>query len=399
MLTEIRVANYKSISGPLALPLRKINVFLGKNNSGKTSVARLPLLLASIFSERRITSSPVIPLVNNDLAFGSSVRELAHRQSPHLQLGLGVSFNNFLGNGNGFDVWVQPHRSFLEEGLIVTKFTSLEPEVNIEWDRVPPMFGEVKYNLRVEGFQGVMPLPEERIARMNLEHMRDSLIELIGRIDHLTSMRYRLATVFEKRDAMDTIDHGGSEAPYRMASSEKLERGVAAWYKQHLGADVAIEAEANSFRLVMYDATGEAINLARTGQGLQQILPVVTSLVAATLPLMQPRVLVVEEPELHLHPAAHGAVADLFVDAANAERAPQMFVETHSENFVLRLRRRVAEGTLSASDLNILWFDQVDGVTHIREVNVLPDGTVTNWPRGVFSEDLDEVRAITGSQR
>ncbi|AST69707.1 hypothetical protein BFG07_14100 [Kosakonia cowanii] len=62
---------------------------------------------------------------------------------------------------------------------------------------------------------------------------------------------------------------------------------------------------------------------------------------------------IIEQPELHIHPAACGIVADLYLKAKDSNI---MLIETHSKEFVLRIRRRVAEGILN-SDVNIVYID------------------------------------------
>lgn len=58
---------------------------------------------------------------------------------------------------------------------------------------------------------------------------------------------------------------------------------------------------------------------------------------------VEPTLIVVEEPETHLHPAAHGDLAERFVDSFIEDSNKRYLIETHSQNFVLRLRRLIAE--------------------------------------------------------
>lgn len=61
---------------------------------------------------------------------------------------------------------------------------------------------------------------------------------------------------------------------------------------------------------------------------------------------------------------------------------------------MLRLRYHVAKGHLRTDDVNLLWFEQRAGATEVHEILIKEDGSVTDWPSGVFAEDLEEVRAI-----
>jgi len=174
---------------------------------------------------------------------------------------------------------------------------------------------------------------------------------------------------------------------------------VSAWYEANLGGvAVDVEREASAFRLILDEAAARH-NLTQSGQGFQQVLPVVTYLCGQRRAAFRPKLLVVEEPELHLHPAAHAALADLMVDAVVGADRTQVIAETHSENLLLRLRRHVADGKLNPGDVGLLWFEHTEAGTRIRPIDVASDGSVSDWPKGVFSEDLGEVRAIARANR
>lgn len=168
------------------------------------------------------------------------------------------------------------------------------------------------------------------------------------------------------------------------------------WYVKELGLPgIDVDAAGSGFRLVTRSRHYDGPNLARVGQGIQQVLPVATYLLGLAHNYIQHKLLIIEEPELHLHPSAHGGLSDMAIAAAAASPSVQLIMETHSENLLLRLRRRVADGTLAPADVNFLWFEQThQQYSEVIEIEVREDGSVTHWPKGVFAEDLAEVRAI-----
>jgi predicted ATPase len=123
------------------------------------------------------------------------------------------------------------------------------------------------------------------------------------------------------------------------------------------------------------------------GYGIGQLLPVIVQSLLARDGLV-----LIEQPEVHLHPRLQAEVADLFLDTVNSGRA-QLLVETHSEHLVLRLLRRVREGALRPEDLAILYVDlDDDGAAFIRRLDVDQEGDlVDGWPGGFFDERLTEV--------
>ena len=99
--------------------------------------------------------------------------------------------------------------------------------------------------------------------------------------------------------------------------------------------------------------------------------------------------LVVQEPEIHLHPNAQASLGSFF--AGLLHRAGQLFIETHSDNLVLRMARHVADGTLSASDVKIFYVYKKDGSSIVQEIDIREDGTFAkDWPGGFFPQRQHE---------
>jgi predicted ATPase len=143
---------------------------------------------------------------------------------------------------------------------------------------------------------------------------------------------------------------------------------------------------------------GRESNLAVSGEGIQQVLPFVTLCCWRRLGLgSRPFLDVIEQPELHLHDAAHAPLGDLLLDAV-AGGGGNIVFETHSESLVLRLRRRVSEG-LSPEQVALLYVEDTGEGSRIRAIPLGPDGEVEWWPEGVFSESFVELKAIRRAQR
>lgn len=122
------------------------------------------------------------------------------------------------------------------------------------------------------------------------------------------------------------------------------------------------------------------------GYGLSQLLPV---LVEA---FRQRRgTLLVEQPELHLHPRLQGELAQVLAMQA-VEARSQIIMETHSENMVLRLQRLIREGRLSSDQVQVLYVGaESNEGSWIKSINFSPSGElVDEWPDGFFEERLAE---------
>jgi predicted ATPase len=101
----------------------------------------------------------------------------------------------------------------------------------------------------------------------------------------------------------------------------------------------------------------------------------------------------IEQPELHLHPNYQAKMADAFIDLLNmtkeARASFQLLVETHSQTIINRIGRRIREGKMNASDVNIVLFNKSigDAFTEIEQVSFDENGQLTNWPFNFFSPE------------
>ena len=126
---------------------------------------------------------------------------------------------------------------------------------------------------------------------------------------------------------------------------------------------------------------GDMVSIADVGFGVSQALPVLVALLAAT----PGQLVYLEQPELHLHPRAQSAMAQILADAAN--RGVCVVAETHSELLLLTLQSLVAEGYLAPEKVKLHWFTRRhDGVTQVKSADLDETGAFGDWP-----EDFAEV--------
>jgi predicted ATPase len=145
--------------------------------------------------------------------------------------------------------------------------------------------------------------------------------------------------------------------------------------------DTQVELRVGRLRKAAKGGEKDLVSIADVGFGLSQTLPVVVALLAA-----RPGQLVyLEEPEIHLHPKAQVALAQILTDAAT--RGVRVVAETHSALLLLGVQTLVAEGKLSPDLVALHWFSQAaDGTTEVRSAEIDRAGAFGDWP-----EDFGEV--------
>lgn len=141
------------------------------------------------------------------------------------------------------------------------------------------------------------------------------------------------------------------------------------------------------------------VKLTDVGFGVSQVLPVIVE----SLYVPRRSIVIFEQPEIHLHPRVQADLADLFVDAIRARengipRECQFIVESHSEHFLRRLQRRIAEEELSADDAALYFVHTDGGKARIEALKVDLFGNILNWPDGFFGDEMGDLVARSEAQ-
>jgi predicted ATPase len=107
-----------------------------------------------------------------------------------------------------------------------------------------------------------------------------------------------------------------------------------------------------------------------------------------------------EQPEIHLHPQVQAELADVFITATKATengraRNVQLIVESHSEHFLNRLQRRIAEGRLGPDDVAVHFCSKAGATTELEPLDLNLYGDITNWPDHFFGDEMGDLTART----
>lgn len=129
--------------------------------------------------------------------------------------------------------------------------------------------------------------------------------------------------------------------------------------------------------------------LTDVGFGVSQVLPAIVLLYYVP----EESTILMEQPEIHLHPSVQSGLADVILTAASTRRL-QVLVESHSEHLLRRLQRRVAEGACRDGFVR-LYFCRSRGFSALLEdLELNMFGEIQNWPEGFFGNEFEEIAAI-----
>jgi predicted ATPase len=181
----------------------------------------------------------------------------------------------------------------------------------------------------------------------------------------------------------------------RGSKSLTLEECIADWLRKlGLVDSFQVQAVSEGASLFQVDVRktpqSTPAKLTDVGFGVSQILPVI----ALCYYVPKGSTIILEQPEIHLHPSVQAGLADVFIDAIRVRKI-QIIVESHSEHLLRRLQRRIAEGeTLENKDV-ALYFCKFNGSeSELDPLDVDPYGNIRNWPKDFFGDEVGEMAAM-----
>lgn len=432
MITRLRAENFKSWKDTGDLRLGRLTGLFGTNSSGKTSILQiLPLLKQTAESPDR---NRVLDTGNQDSPiYLGTFLDIIHGRQKDTALDFSVTWTLPL------NVFPEPSSSFDQ----VFRANAMSFRTSIIWETERPTVGLFEYEFTVDfpedklegqrvGMRRI-PGPEERYE---LIHEGDQLERIVLRghkylrspikcygfpqdalgyfkySEFLPSLQLAFENVFAKVHYLGPIrpypfrvyEWGGEKPadagwdgeqaiPALLASKAVIQ--VADWLK--------MMGMVHSFRLqpvgesrtiyhchVKATPTATEALLPDIGFGVSQILPVLAN--CAMLP--EGSTLLLEQPEIHLHPFAQAALADVLIDAIK-NRNLQIIVESHSEHLLRRFQRRISEEKFAAEDAALYFCHIENGTSQADELELDSYGYINNWPKNFFGDEMGEVAKMT----
>ena len=141
--------------------------------------------------------------------------------------------------------------------------------------------------------------------------------------------------------------------------------------------------------IVKTSASSAPTVLTDVGFGVSQVLPALVLLYYVE----KGSTVLMEQPELHLHPSVQSRLADLMLTVAET-RNVQIIVESHSEHLLRRLQRRVAQQEASSEDVKLFFVETKRGVARASDLALNKWGEIENWPESFFGDEMGEISAI-----
>ena len=429
MLTHLKLNNFKIWRSTGAMRLAPITLLLGTNSSGKSSLIQSLLLIRQTVK----SDDPNIDLDLGNPDEGDSVtlgqfrdvlcrHGVASPSNPANQIGIefrwrdhdpnvGTAiFSSRYRNGNAGSAELDYLRIGVgEQGYTVERRKPGVYRLQLSNQKKPIGQSEDFRPERSFSFSAAalatLGKPAEQIA-----HIGPALLHELSKIIYLGPVR-KLAQrdyVWAGRMPSSIGDDGSKAIDALIASGVALQKArktrkpapqeanlfeqTVYWLKEmNLADGLAIKSLGNSARYeLLIENYGEQSNIKDVGVGVSQVLPVIV----AALHAEPGHIVIVEEPESHLHPRAQSVLANLIAQVSK-EKSVQFIAETHSEHLFRRMQTLVARQDLKPKDSALYFVEREKNLASLRELEVDQVGKIKNWPESFFGDALGETREQT----
>lgn len=224
----------------------------------------------------------------------------------------------------------------------------------------------------------------------------------------LSNIKYKALNADDKMtralqdiETFDLFRGGAYPVPYHPSLDDSetevmvtLREALSAWLTYLEIADEAYVTERGE--LIVKQGKGKEKRLNNVGVGVSQILPIVVQCVIA-----EPgSTIIIEQPELHLHPKTQSRLADFFLVMSLLGK--QIIIETHSEYIIDKLRLRIVQAPVAApiNDKIALYFaEKKKGYSEFRRIHINEFSVMDDWPEGFFEESMKIARDILFAAR
>ena len=409
MITELRAENFKSWKDTGALRFAPLTGFFGANSSGKTSILQVLLMLKQTVEQPSDWNEPLYFGGEKSLVNLGSFDDVIFQHNSNLNLRVSVS-------------WKVPEEKEIGRGLtFVTSIDELSERPNLASFHYGS--DRPRWRLRREGAGYTFAFPDFHakggVSTQSRdpyrcygvvepddppdEHMKafltrhDAFESIFKEIHYLGPLREHPRHHYIWDEHPDGVGQHGENAISALLSGRvqlfSMEEQIPKWLQRLELIDSYrllpdLEEKGRYELYVTKYKGGPEVHLTDVGFGVSQVLPVLILCYYAP----EGSILILEQPEAHLHPKVQSELADVLIDVVK-NRNIQIILESHSEHLLHRLTRRIAEEEISAKDIALYSCQINEGVSEIEQLKMDEYGNISNWPQNFFGDDTGDLFA------
>lgn len=407
MLYKINLRNFKSHK-ELDIDLSKINIFIGANNSGKSSIFQAMQLMKQ---NLKFKNQFLIPLISNDdseneanLIDVGDFEDVVRKNTKELEIGFEGDFETeeeILNENDIKKISVKYSVIFRENNLIHSEGVIDAGENKFSWpnsvmwsgaNKIKPLFGQ---NVQC-GFKkspNFASKKEKELESSLFEINQDAISNFLRRQSFVSGSRgFERKGYPQTKSNKSSIDIESLSFENRSIAisnfftrDRMLEDAVSEVTKEYLGFAVVFEIDENGKVILKSKQSKDLSPIISEGLGSQQLLSIF-------LPLAIPhlKTFFIEEPEAHLHPKLQSDVTEKIVDICLGENK-QVIMSTHSEHVLQKVLSLINSKKLKQEDVRVYYVEKEEGISKVTKQEPDEFGRLPNGLPGFFEHNLDEI--------
>lgn len=444
MLKHLRIQNFKGWKDTGTIRMAPISLFFGANSSGKSSIGQFLMMLKQTV-ESPDRKAVFYPGGKNSAVQLGSYQEMVFHRDPANKIAFDyrwalpedLKFKDPLSgqifSGDDLDFSAEVELSDATKHLLqVSEFKyrllnknaqSLSIELSRKSDKreyaaSAEQYSLVRKKMRAWALKDVVRFygfPDEVVAYyQNADFVQDLNLaqeKLFNSIFYLGPLRTKVerlytwggitpesvgfagentvAAVLAARERKISLGYRRPAKPLEEIIALKLkEMGLIEEFKVNPISEQRQEYEVK----VRTKGSRDWVDLPDVGFGISQVLPVLVQCFYAPAG----SIILMEQPEIHLHPNAQSALADVMIDVINSrengiDRDIQLVIETHSEHFLRRLQRRIAEDVVPQEKVSAYFANITKTPATLEPLQIDIFGNIQNWPENFFGDEMGDI--------
>lgn len=448
MLKQLRIRNFKGWKDTGEICMTSISLFFGANSSGKSSIGQFLMMLKQTV-ESPDRKAVFYPGGKNSAVQLGSYQEMVFHRNPLNKIAFEYAWDNdvlkikdpnsgqlFSGDKLIFDAEVglgnkDQHSLILEhmkyqlvenEKLSFSVGLERKSSAKLEYKATAERYSLVRQKGRVWSLKGTVRFygfPDEVVAyyqnadfvqNLNLQHEK-----LFRSLCYLGPLRTKAERLYSWTGIEpESVGYAGEHtvAAILAARNRKISLGnrrptkpfeeIIALKLKEIGLIEGFSVKSISKQRQEYEVKVQTkgskdwVDLPDVGFGVSQVLPVLVQCFYAP----PGSIILMEQPEIHLHPNAQSALADVMIDVINSkenghDRNIQLIIETHSEHFLRRLQRRIAENVIPQEKVSAYFANITKIPATLEPLKIDTFGNIQNWPENFFGDEMGDITAQT----
>jgi len=444
MLKQLRIQNFKGWKDTGTIRLAPISLFFGANSSGKSSIGQFLMMLKQTV-ESPDRKAVFYPGGKNSAVQLGSYQEMVFHRDPENKIAFDyrwsltedLKFKDPLSgqifSGDELDFSAEVELSDSTKNLLqVAEFKyrlfnrdtqSLSIDLSRKSDKREYTASAEQYSLVRKKMRAWAPkdvvrfygFPDEVVAYyQNADFVQDLNLaheKLFNSIFYLGPLRTKaerlytwggitpesvgfagentVAAILAARDRKISLGYRKQVKPLEEIIALKLkEMSLIEDFRVNPISEQRQEYEVK----VRTKGSKDWVDLPDVGFGISQVLPVLVQCFYAPAG----SIILMEQPEIHLHPNAQSALADVMIDVINsrengADRNIQIVIETHSEHFLRRLQRRIAEDSVPQEKVSAYFANIAKTPATLESLQIDIFGNIQNWPKDFFGDEMGDI--------